>query len=81
MIRSPDPVLEAVITASTTISGGDGPGKTPPRPIQTKSERFVRCPARAQIPKPEEELEGQAALHRPPSGRSSGNRIVSRIDG
>jgi hypothetical protein len=43
MIFSRIPSWKPVITASTTISAAT-PRKTPPVPIQTKSDRFARCP-------------------------------------
>ena len=76
----PDPVLEAGHHREHDDERGDA--EEDAAQADPDEEREVRAlPARPQIAEAEEELEGQPALHRPPSGRSSGNRIVSRIDG
>src|SRR5207253_7332733 len=46
MILSRIPSWKPVITASTTMRAAT-PRKTPPTPIHTNKDRFVRCPGRA----------------------------------
>src|SRR5437773_1328670 len=63
MIRSRMPSWKPVMTASTTMSAAT-PRKTPPTPIQTKSERLARLPRAVRYRRPRNSSSGSPRFTR-----------------